>query len=295
MTEGEAAAAVQCPTCGKRFKALRSNLGKRAKCSCGVAFELREAPPSPAPAAPPVDAAPAPSVPPVAAPPPPAAQASPEPAAAAPSVPAVEPIVQCPHHPAVVANCKCTMCGAQICQACTETSANGTVTCRRCSTMAPWERPTVVAAAPITGKCRQHPQSQAVRLCATCGAPVCATCDFAFPGDVHLCPICATEVPQTVSGRRKGRAIWAIGLAVWGTMALVVLLAVAPQMEPRQAEALGILSTYVGLIPTLIGLGIGVASFERRMANPPIVGVGAVWNGVLMAGWLLIIVIGVST
>jgi hypothetical protein len=42
-------------------------------------------------------------------------------------------------------------------------------------------------------------------------------------------------------------------------------------------------------------LGIGVASFERRMANPPIVWVGAVWNGVLMAVWLLIIVIGLST
>src|SRR5215475_2051895 len=38
--------------------------------------------------------------------------------------------------------------------------------------------------------CVQHSKIQATEQCKRCGAFMCATCDFAFPGGVHLCPIC---------------------------------------------------------------------------------------------------------
>jgi hypothetical protein len=57
-------------------------------------------------------------------------------------------------------------------------------------------------------------------------------------------------------------------------------------------EALGVvIGLFVG-VPSLIAGALGISCFERRMANPPIVWVAAIWNGVLLAAWLLLSVIG---
>src|SRR4051794_4881542 len=70
---------------------------------------------------------------------------------------------------------------------------------------------------PVTdARCVKHPDSPAVVFCHNCRAPSCATCDFVFPGDIHLCPECAVNSrPKMSSGRRK-LIPWSIGLGILG-------------------------------------------------------------------------------
>src|SRR2546423_9685971 len=56
--------------------------------------------------------------------------------------------------------------------------------------------------------CAKHPTSRAVALCQSCHIGVCATCDFVFPGGVHLCPPGATHPKPQISAKRQGLINW---------------------------------------------------------------------------------------
>lgn len=153
----------------------------------------------------------------------------------------------------------------------------------------PYQPPT--AFDPTRGYCRQHVTSPAVALCHSCKAPVCATCDFQFPGGLHFCPACATKTTAPLSSTRKTMLGWSIVAAVWVTVALVVLfsgtLAEAAENEPG-ATIIGSLI----MIPALIGLALSIGSMDRRAGNPPLVWIAVIWNVVLTVGWLVLCVIG---
>ena len=86
---------------------------------------------------------------------------------------------------------------------------------------------------------------------------------------------------------------WSIGLAIWCVLSMVVMVIVIRQShDPKEAEAIGGVMSLVSMIPSLIGLGLGVATFDRRMATPGIAWIGVVGNGLVLGIWLLFIVIG---
>ena len=86
--------------------------------------------------------------------------------------------------------------------------------------------------------------------------------------------------------------IWTYILAVWGTIALVVLFAAGTVATELETEALGMALSILGFLPTIIGLGLGIASFDRRLGNPSAVWIGTIWNIVNLAVWLLLIIAG---
>ena len=49
---------------------------------------------------------------------------------------------------------------------------------------------------------------------------------------------------------------------------------------------------YLGFIPALVGMALGLGSIDRRLSNPPIIWIGAIWNIVIVVLWLLLVVIG---
>ena len=83
-------------------------------------------------------------------------------------------------------------------------------------------------AAPVTRApvvmCRVHPEMPAIAYCQQCGAPSCTTCDFAFPGGVHMCTTCATTPRDPVSGKRKTMVICSYLMAGWTTFATALIV-----------------------------------------------------------------------
>lgn len=143
--------------------------------------------------------------------------------------------------------------------------------------------------------CVQHPTVPAVRQCQSCGAYMCATCDFTLPGDIHLCPVCATKPQTELSGRRKKLRAWSFALAGWATLGMVALFGGAfagMARDPAAKQALGSLLLFFILIPAIIGLSLGLAALDRRLANPLSLKLATVWSGVIVAIFVLLSAIG---
>jgi hypothetical protein len=144
--------------------------------------------------------------------------------------------------------------------------------------------------------CPRHPGMAATMFCSGCGKAVCATCDFSFEdGEVHLCPDCAVEpAPAGVASGRKTVVIASYVLALWGTVALPLLVALARTSRRTDAEALGMMLLFLVLAPALLGTGLGLSATERRLPNPGWL-VGAwIWNAVVVALFLLLMVVGLT-
>jgi hypothetical protein len=223
------------------------------------------------------------------------------PAVAAPAVAAGD----CCQHPGVAATATCMACGAAVCQTCAFPAIEpGRAYCPACASVRPnlvsvaggWKPVLGPSTAPLRMNCQRHPQVQAIHVCASCGAAVCATCDFELSG-VHLCPKCATAPPEQMSPKRR-KLVWAaMAIAIWCTLAMVLMCGGAAFLVTDESSA-GIVGLVAGVlvgIPSIVGGALGLACLDRRLGNPPIVWVAAIWNGVLMSLWLLTVVIGVVT
>ena len=141
--------------------------------------------------------------------------------------------------------------------------------------------------------CLWHPNVAAVQICRACGTPVCKTCDFTFPGNIHVCPRCATNRPQGLSGKRRKYMIVSYALGALSTCATVFFLsgAAAAAMGPTEAEVMGIMMSLFMLIPAIIGTAMGTAAMERH-SKPISVWIAAVWNGLIVALFILLSIVG---
>jgi hypothetical protein len=73
---------------------------------------------------------------------------------------------------------------------------------------------------------------------------------------------------------------------------VLFFLIISTASTPGDAEAVGVAAWVLVGIPSIIGLGVGLSCFERHLRNPPLVWGGAVWNGIIVGVWLLLILIG---
>jgi hypothetical protein len=135
-----------------------------------------------------------------------------------------------------------------------------------------------------------------VARCHGCGAGSCRTCDVVFPGNLHYCPVCAAAATGQLSPRRKKYVITAYALAGWATVGLVLFFAVAvagtlEDTEGGEIAAALFLMVLVGL-PTIIGTAFGMSAKRAGGPNPVSVWVAFIWNALLAAGLVALIVIG---
>lgn len=280
MTPQTQQISVRCDNCGKKYRLGRETIGKKGKCACGTVFSIAEIADSPLALAD-------------------------EPAGQARSAAAG---AMCHIHPAVAATATCSRCWTPVCDLCAMSVAGGML-CPNCVNSIgsdSGQGPPVLApvgplAAPflqpagVNAICRNHPEVQAVRFCSNCRAPICATCDFALPGGLHLCPTCATTPTVKLTSGRKTLVVVALGLATWSTLGLALIFSGAFQgtaSTKRDEEALGI---FIGLLvglPAIVGGALGLACMDKRQGNPPIVWVTAIWSGLLLAVWVLLCIIG---
>ena len=207
----------------------------------------------------------------------------------------------CHIHPQTPGDFECAGCHVRLCATCVFQAKDGRFLCPKCiqdeaaGLSFTWAGPALAPQALPGGvMCQQHPTVAAVVRCTRCTAPLCPTCDFAYPGGTHFCPSCATSARPGLSKRRRRLVIGALALAAWATCGLVLLLSgvFAEMIESEGEDVVGAILSFLIFVPTLIGVGLGLGSLDRRLGNPLIVWVGAIWNGVLLAIWLLLVVIG---
>ena len=196
----------------------------------------------------------------------------------------------CTRHPGVAAVYCCSGCGAHVCQTCDFPMAQGVHYCPDCAAGAP-----NTGAVPVGQMCANHSTAPAVRTCLSCGAAICETCTFTFPGNVFVCPGCATKPRNTVSSGRRKLLIWAYAMAVWSTAGLVIIFSglLAPYMtSPEAEEAIGGIAMLLIFFPGLIGLGLSFATREKNLPNPGAVWGAVIWNSIIVAILLLLSFIG---
>jgi hypothetical protein len=130
--------------------------------------------------------------------------------------------------------------------------------------------------------CRTHQQNAAVAYCRSCAAPICNTCDFAFPNGVHVCPHCVSRPPQRITPTRKAQLIWSYALAVAATVGIVITAIVAMGMASQEdVILLGLVVIALVLAPNMAGLGVSLCATDKRLGNPPVVWGAVIWNGIL--------------
>lgn len=197
----------------------------------------------------------------------------------------------CLQHPEVAATRLCAECGQPMCETCTFVLPGDRSVCPRCVSR---PRPALSGPTPVSAgvMCATHPSVQAVHYCAACQAPICATCDFSYGGDLHLCPKCATNPRPMVSAARRAKAIISLGLAALASLALIgfLLASASSATSGDQAGAVGLF--YLTLILSVAGVAVALTTRERRAANSPLSWVGIIWNAVLLGAMLLLMVVG---
>lgn len=265
---------IACPGCGKQYRVARTSAGKRATCSCGLQFQV--------PAS-------------IAA----AARAD----GAAAATQAATPM--CARHPDVPAAVACGECRALVCEDCASPQSDGRLLCSECASeagetyaLAEPAAAEVVGAAMASASpfssgvpCRQHPEVASVANCRQCAAPICATCDFQFPGGLHYCPACATNPVRSISSVHKAMVIWSMVMAGWVT-ALMVVSMTGLLGDLITDEVGSIIFGIVITVPGLAGLGLACGGMEKRVRTPPLVWAAVIWNAILAALWLVLCLIG---
>jgi hypothetical protein len=214
----------------------------------------------------------------------------------------------CRSHLGAPAVAFCDSCGTPVCSTCDFPLANGAHVCPNCAS-----DPARVASARPSGMelasayqmsqrqqpysvpatfCRVHPENPAVAYCRNCAAPVCTTCDFQFPNNVHLCAACAAKPPERITPKRKKLLIWAYCLAAWTTLGIIALMAGA--FKGMKAEEAGIILQIFVFVPALVGIGVAFGSLDKRLGNTASVWVAVIWNAIILVILLLLTVIGLT-
>jgi uncharacterized membrane protein len=219
--------------------------------------------------------------------------ATPAPVTGSDAAPApLAPGVMCVRHPNVSAAFACARCGAAVCSLCMLPDEAGAATCLDCYVRKPEP---ATSSIPAGMHCVQHPKVPATRQCKSCGAYMCETCDFVFPGNLHLCPSCAAAPKRKLSSRRKSLLIWSYVLASIATVGLALVLSgVFEEMAstPAGETAAGYLFSIIVLVPSLIGMALGFSAIDRRFSNPMSVWVATIWNVVIGVGFVVLCVVG---
>ncbi len=223
----------------------------------------------------------------------------------------IAPVGPCVNHPRTDALYECPGCAKLLCALCAF-EINGRHLCSDCMTNAP-EAPspsvavdkTPAAPATVTFQregvalmCVQHPEVAAVERCRVCWNGVCATCDFALPGGMHICPSCIDKEPQQeISAARKKRMLIGLGLAVYSSIALLLLLTGAFHSmfgATGEDDGVNMVIGYAILFPTIGGVAVSFSSVDRRLRNSGGIWTAVIWNCVLLGIFMLLTVIGLS-
>lgn len=214
------------------------------------------------------------------------------------SPPILEENTMCVQHRFVRAVFACSDCGTAICTTCSFDEPDGSHVCPACAARrVAGGPPASTALTPIAAdaRCVQHSHLQATAQCKACGAFMCDTCKFDLPGGIQLCPTCATTTRTTLSPKRKKMLIGSFALAGWCTLIMIPLLAGAFARlvtTKEDQQAFGAILMLFLLGPSIAGVALGVGVMDRRLTNTTAMWIAVIWNGLILAGFVLLVILG---
>lgn len=147
-------------------------------------------------------------------------------------------------------------------------------------------------------KCINHAAVEASHLCRYCKAGICETCTFSFPGELHLCPACATKQPAAMTEKRRFYLIWSYVGALVTTVAIAFSLTgvqYAGSQTQSERESIDTLIGGLWIAGIMVGLVCGSLARPRGSPSPGAVRGALVWNWVLAGILLLLIIVGLTT
>jgi hypothetical protein len=148
-------------------------------------------------------------------------------------------------------------------------------------------------------RCKGHRSVLATHCCDRCGAHLCVTCVFDAVGGKHLCPSCAMNALRYVGPQRRKSIIWSYVLAVVATLGLGALmsglLAEATGADPEAEFLLGIIVLAFVFVPSAVGMGISWGTMDRRFVNPVSLWIASIWNTLLCAAFVGLMILGSLT
>lgn len=141
--------------------------------------------------------------------------------------------------------------------------------------------------------CAQHGEVEAVYRCRICASPMCITCDFALPGDMHVCPVCIEKEPsKELSSKRLILMIAGIACAFLGSLVLIVTVTGTFHRALGNSEGANMLIGNLMIWPAVAGMACSLAAYDRRLHNSFGIQVARIWNAVNLGIFLLFMVIG---
>ncbi len=143
--------------------------------------------------------------------------------------------------------------------------------------------------------CSRHPTVQATQKCMCCDSYICTTCDFALKGGIHVCPDCAmSSAVQGLGPRRKRNVIWGYVLASIATICLAALMSglMASYFVGMNETMAGLVFSLFTFVPAAIGFGASSSACERHLPNPMSIKGAIIWNGLLLAAFMALTIIG---
>jgi hypothetical protein len=147
---------------------------------------------------------------------------------------------------------------------------------------------------PLAITCRNHPATSVASFCTACVGPFCPVCLFSTPQG-PLCPECAMR-PAGQAGRSPLlRGLLSLAGAVVGTFSLFMMMFWEVLNGAAMHEGLSSLLSIAALVCTVGGLGVGlIARDEARGRRSPLALVGVISNGVLLALFVTLAIVGIS-
>jgi hypothetical protein len=134
----------------------------------------------------------------------------------------------------------------------------------------------------------------ALTRCRNCKTPICNTCDFVFPGKVHICPACATKPSEPMGLSRKHLVGWSLGIAA--SFVLLFMLASMGVLDQFLGSELGSSVFHVAMqTSVIVGFGMAIGAIDMRASNPPIVWVTVVWNSLTFAAFALLLLVALMS
>jgi hypothetical protein len=200
----------------------------------------------------------------------------------------------CRNHPQLEADFKCVKCGTFICKTCVFPQPDGTSLCPDCM-MKSVTKKSSPSAAPIPEgtMCRIHPGVPAVQICQMCQTPICKTCDFEFPDNIHICPNCVNK-PLTLSPRQKKNLAWSYVMAVVATLGyffnMYLAVVLGPDM-PDQVRGFIFMLTVLG--PSIAGLSFAINARTRNRKKTLSVWISLIWNSLIICLFLILVIVGI--
>lgn len=149
--------------------------------------------------------------------------------------------------------------------------------------------------APARG-CPQHPLLPPVAFCKTCGKGSCVTCDFFFPPNIHLCPVCVATAHTNLTPQRKKYLVTGFVMAAISSLAIVTMLSGALAGfadSPLAVVVLGAIMIFLVAVPAAVGSGVAWAAYRPGGPNSIGIWISMIWNLLLLGGVVMLLIIGV--